>query len=277
MEFISRWFVLFLVKTANFTSKTGIGIVPVFAPSKRFHRRTRTYCSWKIFNKNAVGTTPGKILHAGSDVRVEVNIVGSQVNDLTRIGLWLPLLFHLLLTVHTNQVVIPQFGIISRKLIFQDWWSLWTISVWLPRDPKEYLAMTDVIHKVLNDITVDEWAIIMVVTLTQECQRSCFWCWFGNCSTCIGYRWSFNANSESVKVTFKGDGYLYGFPWCGTCLSLKCWSNLEEKMCSKGRYWSAFSTLTADQAFTLQIGQRRWKLKLLFVFQKMKLWLNLDC
>jgi aconitase B len=29
------------------------------------------------------------------------------------------------------------------------------------RDPKgEYLAMTDVIHKVLNDITVDEWIII---------------------------------------------------------------------------------------------------------------------
>ena len=32
----------------------------------------------KIFNKNAVGTTPGKTLHVGSDVRVEVNIVGSQ-------------------------------------------------------------------------------------------------------------------------------------------------------------------------------------------------------
>jgi aconitate hydratase 2/2-methylisocitrate dehydratase len=28
------------------------------------------------------------------------------------------------------------------------------------RDKGEYLAMTDVIHKVLNDITVDEWAII---------------------------------------------------------------------------------------------------------------------
>jgi hypothetical protein len=31
--------------------------------------------------------------------------------------------------------------------------------------------MTDVIHKVLNDITVDEWAIIVGVTLIQECQR----------------------------------------------------------------------------------------------------------
>ena len=27
---------------------------------------------------NAVGVTPGKVLHAGSDVRVKVNIVGSQ-------------------------------------------------------------------------------------------------------------------------------------------------------------------------------------------------------
>jgi aconitate hydratase 2/2-methylisocitrate dehydratase len=44
------------------------------------------------------------------------------------------------------------------------------------RDPKgEYLAMTDVIHKVLNDITVDD-GDYLVVTLTQECQRSCFWC-----------------------------------------------------------------------------------------------------
>ena len=32
----------------------------------------------KIFNKNAVGVNKDKILHAGSDVRVEVNIVGSQ-------------------------------------------------------------------------------------------------------------------------------------------------------------------------------------------------------
>ena len=29
----------------------------------------------KIFNQNAVGVTPGTVLHAGSDVRVKVNIV----------------------------------------------------------------------------------------------------------------------------------------------------------------------------------------------------------
>ena len=31
--------------------------------------------------------------------------------------------------------------------------------------------MTDVIHKVLNDITVDDWALLLVVTLIQECQK----------------------------------------------------------------------------------------------------------
>jgi aconitate hydratase 2/2-methylisocitrate dehydratase len=40
------------------------------------------------------------------------------------------------------------------------------------RDPKgEYLAMTDVIHKVLNDLTVDDWAITIGVTLIQECLK----------------------------------------------------------------------------------------------------------
>ena len=34
---------------------------------------------WKrFFNKNAVGIRSGTVLHAGSDVRVKVNIVGSQ-------------------------------------------------------------------------------------------------------------------------------------------------------------------------------------------------------
>jgi aconitate hydratase 2/2-methylisocitrate dehydratase len=68
-----------LVKTANFVLKTlGIGIV-VFAPSKEVSIEGQGLTAVeKIFNKNAVGTTPGKILHAGSDVRVEVNIVGSQ-------------------------------------------------------------------------------------------------------------------------------------------------------------------------------------------------------
>jgi aconitate hydratase 2/2-methylisocitrate dehydratase len=55
-----------------------IDIVPVFAPSKKFLLKDKDLLQLKNINKNAVGTTPGKVLHAGSDVRVEVNIVGSQ-------------------------------------------------------------------------------------------------------------------------------------------------------------------------------------------------------
>jgi aconitate hydratase 2/2-methylisocitrate dehydratase len=63
--------------------------------------------------------------------------------------------------VRTNQVVMPSVwdnkskANIPRLMKFMNDFGLITA-----RDPKgEYLAMTDVIHKVLNDIT-DEWAII---------------------------------------------------------------------------------------------------------------------
>ena len=40
------------------------------------------------------------------------------------------------------------------------------------RDPKgEYHAMTDVIHKVLNDLTVDDWSIIIGGDSHTRCQR----------------------------------------------------------------------------------------------------------
>ncbi|MEP3302186.1 MAG: bifunctional aconitate hydratase 2/2-methylisocitrate dehydratase, partial [Roseibium sp.] len=57
----------------------GIEAPLVFAPSKEIsHEGQGLTAVEKIFNKNAVGVTPGKTLHAGSDVRVKVNIVGSQ-------------------------------------------------------------------------------------------------------------------------------------------------------------------------------------------------------
>merc|ERR1711974_547479 len=57
----------------------GIDIPAVYAASKEVSVEGQGLTAVeKIFNKNAVGTTPGKTLHSGSDVRVEVNIVGSQ-------------------------------------------------------------------------------------------------------------------------------------------------------------------------------------------------------
>jgi aconitate hydratase 2/2-methylisocitrate dehydratase len=50
-----------------------------FAPSKEIsHEGQGLTAVEKIFNANARRATPGKVLHAGSDVRVKVNIVGSQ-------------------------------------------------------------------------------------------------------------------------------------------------------------------------------------------------------
>ena len=52
-----------------------IDVIPVFATSKEISIEGQGLTAVeKIFNKNAVGTTPGKVLHAGSDVRVEVNL-----------------------------------------------------------------------------------------------------------------------------------------------------------------------------------------------------------
>ena len=72
--------IVFGKKLQTFASKVlGIDTPSIFALSKEIsHKGQGLTAVEKIFNKNAVGNTPGKILHAGSDVRVEVNIVGSQ-------------------------------------------------------------------------------------------------------------------------------------------------------------------------------------------------------
>jgi aconitate hydratase 2/2-methylisocitrate dehydratase len=55
----------------------GIEAPAVYAVSKEIsHEGQGLTAVEKIFNRNAVGVTPGKVLHAGSDVCVKVNIVG---------------------------------------------------------------------------------------------------------------------------------------------------------------------------------------------------------
>ncbi|PTS97684.1 bifunctional aconitate hydratase 2/2-methylisocitrate dehydratase, partial [Flavobacterium sp. HMWF030] len=141
----------------------------VFAPSKEISIEGQGLTAVeKIFNKNAVGIAPGKVLHAGSDVRVEVNIVGSQ--DTTGL-MTAQELESMAATVispivdgayqsgcHTASVWDKKAQANIPKLMkFMNEFGLITA-----RDPKGvYHAMTDVIHKVLNDITIDEWAIII--------------------------------------------------------------------------------------------------------------------
>ncbi|WP_372474716.1 hypothetical protein AB4865_05490 [Capnocytophaga sp. ARDL2] len=83
LEFIragGSYAIVFGKKIQTFAAQTlGIEAPQVFAPAKEVVKEgVGLTAVEKIFNKNAVGVAPGKTLYAGSDVRVKVNIVGSQ-------------------------------------------------------------------------------------------------------------------------------------------------------------------------------------------------------
>jgi aconitate hydratase 2/2-methylisocitrate dehydratase len=75
------------------------------------------------------------------------------------------------------------------------------------RDPKgEYHAMTDVIHKVLNDLTVDEWAIIIGGdSHTRMSKGVAFGADSGTVALALATGEATMPIPESVKVTFRGD------------------------------------------------------------------------
>ena len=72
--------IVFGKKLQTFACETlGIPLKSAFAPSKEIsHEGQGLTAVEKIFNRNAVGVASETPLHAGSDVRVNVNIVGSQ-------------------------------------------------------------------------------------------------------------------------------------------------------------------------------------------------------
>ncbi|MGH2623823.1 MAG: aconitase family protein, partial [Sphingobacterium sp.] len=74
------------------------------------------------------------------------------------------------------------------------------------RDPKgDYHAMTDVIHKVLNDITIDEWAIIIGGdSHTRMSKGVAFGADSGTVALALATGEASMPIPESVKVTFKG-------------------------------------------------------------------------
>ncbi|CAG5069256.1 Aconitate hydratase B [Dyadobacter sp. CECT 9623] len=193
-----------------------LGIEPtlVFAPSKEISNEGQGLTAVeKIFNRNAVGVTPGKVLHAGSDVRVEVNIVGSQ--DTTGLMTAQELESMAATTIspivdgayqsgcHTASVWDKKAQANIPKLMkFMNDFGLITA-----RDPKgEYHAMTDVIHKVLNDITIDEWAIIIGGdSHTRMSKGVAFGADSGTVAIALATGEVSMPIPESVKVTFKGD------------------------------------------------------------------------
>jgi aconitate hydratase 2/2-methylisocitrate dehydratase len=265
MEFIKAggsYAIVFGKKLQTFASKTlGIDIVPVFAPSKEVSIDGQGLTAVeKIFNKNAVGTTPGKVLHAGSDVRVEVNIVGSQ--DTT--GLMTSQELESMAATVISPIVDGAYqsgchtasvwdnkskANIPRLMKFMNDFGLITA-----RDPKgNYHAMTDVIHKVLNDITVDEWAIIIGGdSHTRMSKGVAFGADSGTVALALATGEASMPIPESVKVTFKGDMKTYmDFRDVVHATQSQMLKQFGGENVFQGRIIEVhLGTLTADQAFT---------------------------
>lgn len=210
----SSYAIVFGKKLQTFAAETlGVEAPQVFAPNKEITVEGQGLTAVeKIFNRNAVGVTPGKVLHAGSDVRVKVNIVGSQ--DTT--GLM------------TAQELEAMAATVISPLVDGAYQSgCHTASVWdkkaqanIPklmafmnnfgvitaRDPiGHYHAMTDVIHKVLNDITVDDWDIIIGGdSHTRMSKGVAFGADSGTVALALATGEATMPIPQSVKVTFKG-------------------------------------------------------------------------
>ena len=206
--------IVFGKKLQNFACKAlDIELNSAFAPSKEiFHKNQGLTAVEKIFNANALGIKEGSILHAGSDVRVKVNIVGSQ--DTT--GL-----------MTSQELEAMAATIISPSVDGAYQSGCHTASVWdfkaqentpklmkfmndfgliTGRDPKGvYHSMTDVIHKVLNDITVDDWSIIIGGdSHTRMSKGVAFGADSGTVALALATGEASMPIPESVKVTFVG-------------------------------------------------------------------------
>merc|ERR1711991_1059566 len=206
--------IVFGKKLQNFACKVlDIELNSAFAPSKEiFHKNQGLTAVEKIFNANALGIKEGSILHAGSDVRVKVNIVGSQ--DTT--GL-----------MTSQELEAMAATIISPSVDGAYQSGCHTASVWdfkaqentprlmsfmnqfgliTGRDPKGvYPAMTDVIHKVLNDITVDDWSISLGGdSHTRMSKGVAFGADSGTVALALATGEASMPIPESVKVTFVG-------------------------------------------------------------------------
>lgn len=191
----------------------GTDMPTVYAASKEIsHEGQGLTAVEKIFNKNAVGTTPGKVLHAGSDVRVQVNIVGSQdtTGGMTSQELEMMAATVISPTVdgsyqsgcHTASVWdMKAKNNIPKLMSFMNKFGLITA-----RSPeKKYPAMTDVIHKVLNDIVVDDWDVtIGGDSHTRMSKGVAFGADSGTVALALATGEATMPIPQSVKVTFKG-------------------------------------------------------------------------
>ncbi|ABV93797.1 aconitate hydratase 2 [Dinoroseobacter shibae DFL 12 = DSM 16493] len=206
--------VVFGKKLQTLAAETlGVEPTPVFAPAKEIsHEGQGLTAVEKIFNANARGVTPGKVLHAGSDVRVQVNIVGSQDTTGLMTSQELEAMAATVLSptvdgayqsgCHTASVWdLKAQANTPRLMAFMHKFGLITA-----RDPKGvYHSMTDVIHKVLNDITVSDWDIIIGGdSHTRMSKGVAFGADSGTVALALATGEATMPIPESVKVTFKG-------------------------------------------------------------------------
>ncbi|WP_298556200.1 bifunctional aconitate hydratase 2/2-methylisocitrate dehydratase [uncultured Algibacter sp.] len=264
MEFMKAggsYAVVFGKKLQTFAAKTlGIEAPQVYAPSKEVSIEGQGLTAVeKIFNKNAVGTS-GATLHAGSYVRAEVNIVGSQ--DTT--GLMTSQELEMMAATVISPIVDGAYqsgchtasvwddkskANIPRLMSFMNDFGLIT-----GRDPKgKYFPMTDVIHKVLNDITVGDWDIIIGGdSHTRMSKGVAFGADSGTVALALATGEASMPIPESVKVTFKGQMKSYmDFRDVVHATQSQMLKQFGGENVFQGRVIEVhIGTLTSDEAFT---------------------------
>ena len=276
MEFIKAggsYAIVFGKKIQTFACNLlGVETPLVYAPSKEISIEGQGLTAVeKIFNRNAVGTISKKALHAGSDVRVTVNIVGSQ--DTTGL-MTAQELESMAATVispivdgayqsgcHTASVWDKKAQANIPKLMkFMNEFGLITA-----RDPKGvYHSMTDVIHKVLNDITVDDWAIIIGGdSHTRMSKGVAFGADSGTVALALATGEASMPIPDSVKVTFKGKMAEYmDFRDVVHATQAQMLKQFGGENVFQGRVIEVhIGTLTADQAFTFTDWSAEMKAK----------------
>ena len=265
MEFIKAggsYAVVFGKKLQTFACKVlDIDVPEVYSASKEVSIEGQGLTAVeKIFNRNAVGTTPGKTLHAGSNVRVEVNIVGSQ--DTT--GLMTSQELEMMAATVISPIVDTGYqsgchtasvwddkskANIPRLMKFMNDFGLVTA-----RHPEgKYHAMTDVIHKVLNDIAVDDWDVIIGGdSHTRMAKGVAFGADSGTVALALATGEATMPIPESVKVTFKGEMKSYmDFRDVVHATQEQMLNQFDGENVFQGKIIEVhIGTLTSDQAFT---------------------------
>ena len=276
MEFMKAggsYAVVFGKKLQTFAAGVlGTDTIQVYAPAKEIsHENQGLTAVEKIFNRNAVGVISKTPLHAGSNVRVKVNIIGSQDTTGPMTAQELEAMAASVISpsvdgayqsgCHTASVWDSKAKANIPKLMsFMNNFGLITA-----RDPKgEYHAMTDVIHKVLNDITIDDRAIIIGGdSHTRMSKGVAFGADSGTVAVALATGESAMPIPESVKVTFKGNMKPHmDFRDVVHATQAQMLEKFSGENVFQGRIIEVqIGTLMADQAFTFTDWSAEMKAK----------------